>query len=108
MSKPDMALECDRCGACCRTFPVLVSIGDAQREPRIIQEGMRIRDWDRNEEWEFRLHPLPFHRGCAFLGSDDHCLVYETRPSVCRRFAAGSDGCAEARAREGLPALKSR
>lgn len=105
MREPAGAPECDRCGACCRTFPVLVSIGDAEREPRIAQEALQLPEWERRPEWEFRLHPLPFHRGCAFLGHDDRCSVYETRPAVCRRFAAGSDGCAEAREREGLPPL---
>jgi len=97
--------ECDMCGACCRTFPVLVSIGDAAREPRIRAESLRLPEWQRSEEWEFQLHPLPFQRGCAFLADDDRCVVYGTRPGVCRRFQAGTPECAEARRREGLPPL---
>lgn len=56
----------------------LVSIGDAQREPRIIQEGMRIRDWDRNEEWEFRLHP------CRFI-ADAHFWAVTTTARCTKR-----------------------
>lgn len=100
------ASHCDCCGACCRTFPILVSIGDAQREPRILQEAPRLEPWNRTSEWEFKLHPLPFSRGCLYLGEDDRCTVYETRPSVCRMFQAGSAECAEARARVGLPPLR--
>jgi len=98
-------ISCDMCGACCRTFPVLVSIGDAKREPRIRDEGMQLREWERRDEWEYRLHPLPFRRGCAFLAQDNSCSVYETRPSVCRRFEAGSPECHEARERVGLAPL---
>lgn len=97
--------SCDMCGACCRTFPVLVSIGDAEREPRIKEESLRVEEWQRSDGWEFRLHPLPFTRGCAFLAEDDRCCVYETRPSVCRTFEAGSPECEEARRRVGLPPL---
>ena len=100
------AAQCDLCGACCRTFPVLVSIRDGSREPRIAEEAPRLEPWNRSAEWEFKLHPLPFSRGCLFLGDDDRCSVYESRPSVCRAFAAGSEGCTEARARIGLPPLR--
>jgi len=96
---------CDRCGACCKTFPILVSIGDSQREPRIIDEALRLPEWRRTAEWEYQLHPLPFLEGCPFLAHDNQCSVYETRPDPCRRFVAGSPECNEARAREGLEAL---
>jgi Fe-S-cluster containining protein len=93
------------CGACCRTFPVLVSIGDSRREPRIEAEACPIEPWNRTSEWEFKLHPLPFSRGCLFLDENDSCSVYETRPDVCRIFDAGSKQCSEARGRVGLPPL---
>ena len=95
------------CGACCQTYPVLVSIGDGEREPRIASEALQIAPWNRSDEWEYQLHPLPFSRGCLFLADDNRCGVYATRPSVCRRFAAGSAECQEARARIGLEPLVS-
>lgn len=98
-------LVCDCCGACCKTFPVLVSIGDAHREPRVRAEGRHVPDWQRTEEWTYQLHPLPFLSSCCFLRSDNHCDVYETRPDVCRRFTAGSAECTEARERVGLQPL---
>lgn len=98
-------LSCDCCGACCRTFPILVSIGDARREPRIVEEAMELPEWQQNEEWNFKLHPLPFLSGCPFLQPDNRCGVYETRPSPCRRFSAGSSECVEARRRVGLAPL---
>lgn len=97
--------SCDMCGACCQTFPVLVSIGDGEREPRIADEALRVSPWQRSDEWEYQLHPLPFSRGCLFLSNDNKCDVYQSRPAVCRRFAAGSSECHEARARLGLGPL---
>ncbi|MFN4896722.1 MAG: YkgJ family cysteine cluster protein [Pseudomonadota bacterium] len=100
--------DCDCCGACCKTFPVLVSIGDAQREPRIKDEARRLPDWQRSDEWEYQLHPLPFLSACPFLGANNHCAVYPTRPDPCRRFSAGSAECLAARARVGLEPLRCR
>jgi len=97
---------CDCCGACCKTYPVLVSINDARREPRIEAEARRVPEWQRSDEWEYQLHPLPFLDGCPFLAANNQCSVYTTRPGPCRRFRAGSSECAEARQRLGLKPLK--
>ena len=66
---------------------------------------MELPDWQQNDEWMFKLHPLPFLQGCPFLQDDNRCSVYATRPSPCRRFVAGSSECQEARARVGLEPL---
>jgi Fe-S-cluster containining protein len=97
--------ECDQCGACCRTFPVLVSAEDALIEPRIKSEALELPGWVSTPTWRFQLNPLPFCRGCTFLNPDDLCGVYATRPHVCREFSAGSPECQEARSREGIPPL---
>lgn len=98
-------VECDCCGACCQTFPVLVSADDAKREPRILNETVELPEWQRTTSWKYQLHPLPFHQGCCFLQENCQCSVYSTRPDVCRAFLAGSDECSEARKRVGLPPL---
>ena len=105
--KEEAFSDCDRCGACCRTYPILVSIGDAMREPRIKLEALQLAEWRRTDEWEYQLHPLPFLESCPFLRPDATCSVYETRPDPCRRFSAGSPECNEARLRAGLPKLVS-
>jgi Fe-S-cluster containining protein len=99
--------ECDGCGACCRTFAIYVSQTDAGREPRIRDESLRLRPWLTSPERAYQLFPLPFHETCCFLGSDNRCTIYATRPDLCRHFEAGSDECQEARRRSGLPELKS-
>ncbi len=98
--------ECDGCAACCRTRPVLVSEADARREPRIATEGGRLAEHLETPEWVYRLHPLPFHRACCFLGEGDRCTIYASRPTVCREFEPGRPDCQEVRARVGLPRLE--
>jgi Fe-S-cluster containining protein len=97
--------ECDGCGACCRTWPVLVSDDDAEREPRIKDEGRALPQYLGTPYWRYRLFPLPFHERCCFLSEDQRCTVYETRPRVCREFEAGGERCQEARRLSGLTPL---
>ena len=97
--------ECDGCGACCRTFPIFASIADADREPRIAEEGHSLPPHLASDRWRYQLFPLLFHETCCFLDAGSRCTIYPTRPEVCREFAAGGDQCQAARARVGLPPL---
>jgi Fe-S-cluster containining protein len=106
MQNPKMAVyDCDSCGACCRTFPIFAAERDAQREPRIRDEGRRLALWLTTPDWDYQLFPLPFHETCCFLDGDDRCTIYATRPDVCRCFEPGSEQCQEARRQCGLPPL---
>jgi Fe-S-cluster containining protein len=102
-----MKYLCDLCGGCCRTFPIYVSAEDADREPRILREGKLLAEHLESPGWKYQLFPLPFHETCTFLGSDNHCHIYEARPEVCRRFDPGSEQCQEARNRLGLARLEA-
>jgi uncharacterized protein len=97
--------QCDGCGACCCTYPIFASKGDAALEPRITSESQRVAAHLETPQWAFRLHPLPFHETCCFLDRDCRCSIYPTRPQVCREFVAGSESCQQARAAHGLPPL---
>ncbi|MBN8550973.1 MAG: YkgJ family cysteine cluster protein [Deltaproteobacteria bacterium] len=105
MVEPQNSIACDKCGACCRTYPVQVSLADAEREPRIFDAGLVIPGWLRSKEHHFQLHPLPFLDSCTFLDASSCCRIYNSRPQVCRAFEAGSPECAEARRRCGLKPL---
>ena len=96
---------CDRCGACCSTFPIFAGPNDLLQEPRIENEACKIAEWEISENKTYQLYPLPFHSSCVFLEENNLCRVYETRPGVCRAFEAGSELCIEARARKGLQPL---
>jgi Fe-S-cluster containining protein len=97
--------DCDSCGACCKTFPIFASEADACREPRLRAEAGLLPVSYQTAQWKYRLHPLPFLETCCFLDSDNRCSIYATRPDVCRRFAAGSEQCQQARERQGLSVL---
>ena len=105
MSKPIDHYECDGCGACCCLLHDLRLAQDAAREPRILAETQELGGWLETPRWAYRLHPLPFHEACCFLDPDKRCTIYETRPDVCREFAAGDEPCQTARAAKGLPPL---
>lgn len=107
MPDPLPVYECDGCGACCGCYMVLASRDDAVREPRIAEEGQRLAPWLETERWSYRLTQLPFHEACCFLDGDRLCSIYETRPQVCRDFAAGEEPCQLARVAKGLPPLES-
>lgn len=90
-------VECSRCGACCRTFPIFASRDDADREPRIVQESVLLPVHLRDDRWTYKLYPLPFHERCCFLAPDGRCDIYPTRPDVCRAFVPGGEQCRQAR-----------
>ena len=100
-----MTYECDGCGACCRVFPVYASAADGLCQPRIREEARQLQPWLQTPERAYRLFPLPFHETCCFLDAENRCTIYDTRPSICREFAPGSDQCQEARANAELPGL---
>ena len=83
----------------------VASANDAARELRIASETQKLAAWLETPRWAYRLHPLPFHEACCFLDADRRCTIYETRPEVCREFAAGSEPCQRARAMMDLPPL---
>jgi Fe-S-cluster containining protein len=97
VGEPDTTCRC--CGGCCRTFPIFASDADAAREPRIRDEAVSLEPWLRTDRWIWKLYPLPFHERCCFLDAGNRCVIYPTRPDVCREFAPGSDQCRAARRR---------
>lgn len=98
--------ECDGCGACCGAYLIFASAADAEREPRIADEGRKLADHLATPRWTYQLFPLPFHSSCCFLDDSSRCTIYDRRPDVCREFAAGDHPCQDARRRRGLPPLE--
>ena len=97
--------ECDQCGACCKSLPVLVSLEDAAREPRIKAEAIRLDDALVTPMYAYQLFPLAFHESCCFLQADNKCNIYATRPDPCRDFLAGDWQCQDARKEKGIAPL---
>jgi Fe-S-cluster containining protein len=98
--------DCLRCGACCAHFRVDFSVYETASCGGRVPDGLvvevagatvRMRGTD---HWPPRCAALT-----GTLGERVACAIYEWRPSPCREFEAGSDACARARMRHGLPAL---
>lgn len=94
------ALECGRCGACCReAFDTLV-LAPRERMVRKHPELVVVRD---------AAHEMPRPGGrCPALDGDGSastpylCRTYEDRPRTCRDFTRASGNCLLARRRVGL------
>lgn len=104
--------ECDCCGACCKGHLIVEAYElDLLREPRLasadpfyVQKTMAetlslLEDGD-------RCLVLAAARPCQFLGTDNRCSIYPTRPNTCVGFAAGDEQCQYARQAAGLPLLQ--
>lgn len=96
---------CTRCGACCASFRVDFSVHELLSCGGAVPDGLAISLNDSLCRLRGTDHAPP---RCAALtgqvGKQVACAIYEWRPSPCREFEAGSEACALARRRHGLPA----
>lgn len=104
-----MIYECDKCGACCRHLLVEVDALDVLREPRLLdaQQGLKRMSLPLLLEDEDRCLIIAGPgQPCQFLGTDNHCQIYPTRPNICVGALAGEESCQQARREAGLPPLE--
>lgn len=103
--------ECDKCGACCKGSLIVEGDEiDVLREPRLIDAdrhhtGKPVLQLVREIQEEWKSVIIACGSPCAFLGTDNHCTIYPTRPNCCVGLQAGDEQCQAARATEGLPPL---
>lgn len=95
------ALDCLKCGACCRTG----------HDGRILIPPEDLVYWRRIGREDIAVQIQPGHFGleafatrddgcCVHLGSElgpNACRIYEQRGTTCREFEAGSTQCLEFR-----------
>jgi len=104
--------ECDKCGACCKgSLIVQAEELDVLREPRLIDadphhRGKSVEQMVHEIATEWKAVMLACGSPCSFLGSDNRCTIYPTRPNDCVGMQAGDEQCQQARAAEGLPPLE--
>ncbi|TFY96957.1 YkgJ family cysteine cluster protein [Ramlibacter rhizophilus] len=95
---------CLRCGACCASFRVDFSTWELDERGGSVPAGLAVPLTEDLCRMRGTDH-LPAR--CAALtgtvGQRAACGIYEWRPSPCREFEAGSEACAQARRRHGLP-----
>ena len=108
MSYPDTDNPCANCGACCASYRVEFSIYELESAGGRVPDGLSVPVNQHTCRMRGTDH-VPI-RCAALTGKVGHtvgCGIYEWRPSPCREFEEGSDACAQARRRHGLPVLAS-
>jgi uncharacterized protein len=78
-------IDCLQCAHCCKRYSPRFKQPDIKRISKVLQlkESALIEKYLRkDEEGDYVTQSLP----CPFLGSDNHCSIYEDRPSDCKRF----------------------
>jgi Fe-S-cluster containining protein len=97
---------CTTCGACCASFRVDFSTYELDTEHGNVPCGLTVEVTDHTARMRGTDHtPARCAALTGTLGRQVGCGIYEWRPSPCREFEEGSDACAQARRRHGLPAL---
>ena len=77
--------DCLSCGNCCKTTSPIFTDKDVQRISRSLKmkEASFVGQYLRRDEDDFMvLKESP----CPFLGGDNACFIYESRPRACREY----------------------
>ncbi len=78
-------IDCLQCAACCKNYSPRFKTPDIKRISRHLnlKEGVFIEKFLKlDDEGDYVVQSSP----CPFLGADNHCSIYEVRPSDCERF----------------------
>lgn len=78
-------INCLDCGNCCRTLGPRITDKDVERisktlrikQSELIEKYLRV---DEDRDLVFKTMP------CPFLGDDNYCSIYESRPKACREY----------------------
>lgn len=104
--------ECNKCGACCKGSLIVEADDlDVLREPRLIDadrhhRGKPVAQMVEEIQTDMKAVILACGSPCPFLGSDNGCTIYPTRPNACVGMQAGDEQCQEARVAAGLAPLQ--
>lgn len=78
-------IDCLSCANCCKGYSPRFKTPDIKRISRTLglREGVFIESYLKiDTDGDYVLQQTP----CPFLGSVNHCSIYDDRPSDCRRF----------------------
>jgi Fe-S-cluster containining protein len=78
-------IDCLQCANCCKNYSPRFKTPDIKRISKYL--GMKEGDFIEtylflDEDGDYVTKSKP----CPFLGADNYCSIYETRPSDCHRF----------------------
>jgi uncharacterized protein len=106
MSEPHPCLSC---GACCAAFRVDFSVHELDEMGGCVPSGLAVEVTGSICRMRGTDHvPIRCAALSGQIGVKAACGIYEWRPNPCRELEAGSDACARARARHGLPPLATQ
>lgn len=77
--------DCLQCANCCKTTPPLLLNEDINRISKALNipvKKMMEEYVVRDEDGDLVFNQTP----CPFLGSDNHCSIYDVRPNACREY----------------------
>ena len=77
--------DCLTCANCCRTLGPRIEQKDIERMAKalrikgqeVVERYLRV---DEDGDWVFQSMP------CPFLGADNYCAIYDSRPKACREY----------------------
>ncbi len=78
-------IDCLKCANCCKNYSPRFKTPDIKRISKHLKmkEGDFIETYlNADEDGDYVANSKP----CPFLGSDNHCSIYDNRPSDCHRF----------------------
>jgi Fe-S-cluster containining protein len=78
-------IDCLTCANCCKTTSPIFYQKDLERAAkhlRISPSAFLQKYLHMDEDGDFVLNEAP----CPFLGSDNYCSIYESRPAACREY----------------------
>lgn len=78
-------VDCLSCANCCKNYSPRFKTPDIKRISKVLglKESVFIDQYVKiDDEGDYVLQTKP----CPFLGDNNHCSIYEDRPSDCKRF----------------------
>jgi len=85
---------CKRCGRCCHKYSITLTLEDMNREPRLWQVvtpmqlvGNQItKAYMIEKKYPFVIRKAKRGGACPLLAPNNDCVIYETRPQICRDY----------------------
>lgn len=84
---------CQRCGACCSSYAILLTQADVDAEPKLKPVAVPIAQITKELVTPAYADELYYIAGtekrparCPMLSEDNLCLIYNCRPWACRRY----------------------
>ena len=77
--------NCLECGNCCRTLGPRITDKDVERMAKALRmkaADVMARYLRTDEDGDIVFQSMP----CPFLGNDNYCSIYESRPKACREY----------------------